>query len=55
MKPVHLILLLALITCASAEDYVPGQSYFGVRGFVEYIPGDSPVILTAPHGGGLLA
>ena len=33
--------------------YVPGQSYFGANGYVEYIAGDLPVILTAPHGGTL--
>ena len=33
--------------------YVPGQSYLGRNGYVEYIAGNSPVILTAPHGGSL--
>lgn len=32
---------------------VPGQSYFGRNGYVEYIAGNAPVIFTAPHGGGL--
>jgi hypothetical protein len=31
--------------------YVPGQSYLGRNGYVEYIAGNSPVILSAPHGG----
>lgn len=35
-------------------NYVPGQSYFGANGYIEYIAGDAPVILTAPHGGALL-
>ena len=32
-------------------EYVPGESYFGRRGYVEYIPGELPVILSAAHGG----
>lgn len=31
--------------------YVAGQSYFGRNQYVEYIAGDLPVIVTAPHGG----
>jgi acyl-homoserine-lactone acylase len=30
-----------------------GKSYFGRDGYVEYIAGNSPVIITAPHGGEL--
>ncbi len=33
--------------------YVAGQSYFGRNGYVEYIAGNTPVILSAPHGGAL--
>lgn len=36
-----------------AGPYVPGQAYFGRNGYVEYVAGDAPVILTAPHGGNL--
>ena len=31
--------------------YEPGVSYFGRNEYVEYIPGELPVILSAPHGG----
>lgn len=31
--------------------HVPGQSYFGEHSYIEYIAGNAPVILTAPHGG----
>ncbi len=34
--------------------YVAGQSYFGRNNYIEYVAGNAPVILTAPHGGALL-
>lgn len=30
-----------------------GQSQFGANNYAEYIPGDAPIILVAPHGGEL--
>lgn len=33
--------------------YVAGRSYFGRNGYMEYVAGNAPVILTAPHGGSL--
>ena len=33
--------------------YQPGQSYFGRSNYIEYLAGDMPVILSAPHGGAL--
>ena len=33
--------------------YVPGVSYYGTNQYVEYVAGDLPVIVTAPHGGSL--
>ncbi len=32
---------------------VPGQSYFGTSDYIEYIAGNLPVIVAAPHGGSL--
>ncbi len=37
----------------AAQPYVPGQSYFGRSNYIEYIAGDMPFILSAPHGGPL--
>lgn len=36
-----------------AQPYVPGQSYFGRNNYIEYIAGDLPIIVSAPHGGTL--
>ncbi len=36
-----------------AQPYVPGQTYFGRSNYIEYIAGDLPIILSAPHGGTL--
>ena len=38
---------------APVTAYVAGQSYFGRNNYIEYIAGNAPVILTAPHGGTL--
>ena len=35
-------------------NYEPGQHYYGRRDYVEYIPGELPVILSSAHGGGLV-
>jgi len=48
-----------LSATATVEVYVPpvvteyeaGVSYLGRRGYVEYVPGRLPIILSAPHGG----
>lgn len=35
------------------STWVPGRSYQGRRGYVEYVPGELPVVLSVPHGGTL--
>jgi len=42
------------ISTIPAGPYVPGRSYTGRNGYIEYIAGDAPLIYTAPHGGDLL-
>ncbi|MGD8320721.1 MAG: Ig-like domain-containing protein, partial [Gemmatimonadota bacterium] len=34
-------------------EWVPGRSYLGRRGYVEYVPGELPVVVSVPHGGAL--
>jgi Bacterial Ig-like domain (group 2) len=41
------------ITVTGPITYTAGQSYLGRNGYIEYIAGNAPVILTAPHGGAL--
>ena len=36
---------------ATATTPVPGAAYFGRNDYIEYIAGDLPLIITAPHGG----
>ena len=46
-----LALCLALRTYGGQDNFVPGQSYFGRSNYVEYLAGDMPLIISAPHGG----
>ncbi|HMC11970.1 MAG TPA: hypothetical protein VKH44_11795 [Pirellulaceae bacterium] len=38
-------------TVSAAAEYQPGKSYFGRNRYIEYLAGDLPFILSAPHGG----
>ncbi len=38
---------------AIAQNTVPGKSYFSNNNYIEYIAGNSPFIVSAPHGGDL--
>lgn len=42
----HLILLLSLLPCLFSAE-----AEYGHKKYVEYIPGDLPIIIAAPHGG----
>ena len=35
------------------KSYEPGRSYWGRQGYVEYIPGRLPLVISAGHGGAL--
>ncbi|WP_395740534.1 hypothetical protein [Prosthecobacter sp.] len=46
------LLLGMLLACsATAADFVPGKSVFGEQKYIEYIPGDLPLVVCSPHGG----
>jgi hypothetical protein len=54
------IVFIAFFVCgiaveSSAQDpaFIPGRSYFGKNNYIEYIAGNTPYILSAPHGGSL--
>jgi hypothetical protein len=53
----NLLVLLAcgLTACRTFDQtsWEPGKSYFGRSDYVEYIAGDLPLIISAPHGGTL--
>jgi hypothetical protein len=34
-----------------AQDFTPGQSYFGTNDYAEYRAGNLPIIIALPHGG----
>ena len=36
---------------ATASEPVPGTTFMGRNDYIEYIAGDLPIIITAPHGG----
>ena len=46
-------LLIMLGSTPGGPVYEPGSSYFGRSNYVEYIAGDMPLIVSAPHGGTL--
>lgn len=51
-----LVLLAAVSTLGSpqnslAQQYQPGETYWGNNRYVEYIAGNTPLVLSAPHGG----
>jgi hypothetical protein len=54
-RTLSLPLFLVAFTCSlvSAEEYVPGKTYFGREKYVEYQAGELPIVITAPHGGRL--
>ncbi|KMQ52704.1 N-formylglutamate amidohydrolase [Chitinispirillum alkaliphilum] len=52
--PVLWILICStLLFSEPFTGFIPGESRFGINNYIEYIPGDLPIIISAPHGGNL--
>lgn len=51
VKTLTSLLILALTLGVPAEELVPGNSVFGRNNFIEYIPGELPLVIAVPHGG----
>ena len=54
----NVLAVLTLALCAAPAAYAqgaftPGTSYFGANGYIEYVAGNLPIIISAPHGGTL--
>src|SRR5437870_345025 len=48
---IGLVLTASTSAIGAAEEYQPGKVYFGRNKYIEYLAGDLPFILSAPHGG----
>jgi hypothetical protein len=48
-----LAFVMTVYPAVAQVAYEPGKSYFGRSNYVEYIAGDLPLIISAPHGGTL--
>lgn len=42
---------LSLVGAIHAADFAPGRSNFGEKSYIESIPGNLPLVISAPHGG----
>jgi hypothetical protein len=52
-KKILLIALLILLVTSIKAQYTVGVSYYGDSSWIEYIPGNMPIIIVAPHAGNL--
>lgn len=50
MRTLHFVVALAPWFACGA-DLKPGEKAFGTREYIEYIAGDLPLVVAAPHGG----
>ena len=51
MKLTNFIALFCFCSTSLIAQVYPGETYFDTNGYVEYIAGNLPIILSAPHGG----
>lgn len=46
--------ILIFASTITSAQYTPGQTVFGTNNYIEYIPGNIPIIISVPHGGYLV-
>ncbi len=51
MFRICLFVSLSFIAAAFAADEPDSKAVFGTQRYVEYIPGELPLVISAPHGG----
>ncbi|MBU3740793.1 MAG: T9SS type A sorting domain-containing protein [Candidatus Kapabacteria bacterium] len=54
-RTLGLLLFVAIVlsSLTAAQPFVPGNTYYGTDNFMEYQPGNIPLIISVPHGGHL--
>jgi hypothetical protein len=44
-------ILLVISQITHSQTYTAGSTYFGQKQYIEYLAGNTPIIISAPHGG----
>lgn len=52
-KLTFLVFLIIFSCPIFSQTYTPGETYFGENEYIEFKAGNLPIIISAPHGGGL--
>jgi hypothetical protein len=47
------VVLILITQSIFSQNYIPGNTYYDSTGYVKYIAGNLPLIISAPHGGSL--
>ena len=48
-----ILFLLVIQNIAHSQTFLSGNSYFGRNNYIQYLPGNLPLIISVPHGGAL--
>ena len=51
IKPLTLLVLVSIGFFGNAQTFTVGESYKDDNNYIEYLPGNLPIILSSPHGG----